>query len=547
MSPLKRLFFFCIFLATGTSLRAQTADTAAATNDLIELLNAAELEGGVRTVRGQQVQFRKLRGDVRFRHNEATMYCDSAYQYLSSNAIEAFGRVRLNQGDTITLTGDSLYYSGVTQLARVRGRSVVLRDQQMTLTTQHLDFDRANHLAYYFLGGTIVDETNTLTSQQGYYDTETEYMRFKDSVTLRSFDPAFTLTSDTLEYSRVTKVAYFRSLTHVVSEGKTLTARRGEYNTLTRVSDFRQGAEVETADYTLSGDTLFYDEMRRLGRARQNVVIVAKSDSVRIEGDRGYYDGALGFAQVQGRALMKKPVSGGDTIYIASDTLVSLTPTDTLAHRLLLAYGDVRILRDNVQGICDSLVYDLTDSLIHLYHDPVLWSGESQLTADTIRIQLANDQIDRLYMRTRAFIISSDTLRNYNQIKGRNMASFFRNNDMHRVSVDGNAESIYFLLDDDTKLMGMNKTVSSNLEIYLVDNEVEEIEMLQNQEGQLVPPHELADPDRRLRDFKWRILERPLRKDVVERRRLDPETEPDVPPAPAGKVITKKSNASIAK
>ncbi|MGB3617888.1 MAG: OstA-like protein, partial [Catalinimonas sp.] len=322
---LSLLLLLSLFIVTA--LRAQ--DTTR-TPERVELLNAESLEAGVRQEGGQEIRFRKLKGSVRFRHDNATMSCDSAYQYLSSNSIEAFGRVQLNQGDTLFLTGDSLFYDGTTRLAQMRGRQVVLRDQQMTLTTQRLDFDRPAHLAYYFDGGTIIDEGNRLTSDQGYYNTVTQYMRFKDSVRLRSFEPPFQLASDTLEYSRVSKVAYFRAPTRILSDGRVLRAQAGQYNTLTRESDFRGQAEVETADYILRGDTLFYDEVRKLGRARHNVVIISKADTVIIEGDRGFYDGERGFARVHGRALLKTP-QAGDTLYVAADTLISLRRRDTLA------------------------------------------------------------------------------------------------------------------------------------------------------------------------------------------------------------------------
>jgi lipopolysaccharide export system protein LptA len=92
----------------------------------------------------------------------------------------------------------------------------------------------------------------------------------------------------------------------------------------------------------------------------------------------------------------------------------------------MFAYNHVKIFKSDLQGKCDSLVYNYTDSTIYFYRDPVLWNERSQLTADTINIQLANNKINRMYLRTNSFVISQDTLLQYNQVKGRQMTAFFK-------------------------------------------------------------------------------------------------------------------------
>ncbi|SDK17342.1 OstA-like protein [Catalinimonas alkaloidigena] len=522
---------------TDTAVAKPTAK-----GELIEIINADEAQGGMIERNGQELQYMRLKGNVRFRHDKAVMSCDSAYRFVKTNTIEAFGHVRIKQGDSLTLAGDSLLYDGNTRLARMRGERVVLRDDQMTLTTQHLDFDRENRLAYYFGGGTIVDDENRLTSKQGYYHTDTEYMRFKDSVTLRGIDPPYQLESDTLEYSRVGKIAHFRAPTKIISEGRVLTAQEGDYNTVSRQSDFRGGAQVETDEYVLRGDTLVYDELTKVGRARRNVSITAKKDSLIIEGDRGYHDGNRGYSRVIGRALMKNAVEG-DTLFIAADTMISLRPPKKPEIRKLLAYPNIRIYRSDLQGICDSLVYDLADSLLYFYDDPVLWSGESQLTADSVQVQMANNRIDRLYMRTNAFIISTDSLHNFNQIKGRNMTALFQEGDMRRVDVDGNGESIYFALEGDSLMIGMNKVICSNMQIRMAEKKVHEIVFIQQPDAVFIPPHELSEPDRRLKSFAWRVSERPAKNNVVRtsvQKPRKPASAPKVEDTMTSEVIKKE-------
>ncbi len=477
--------------------------------EIIQLEHADKMHGS--KVNGQQVNY--FVGNARFKHKDAILYCDSAIQYDYKNAIEAYGHIRIVQADTITLTGDRLNYNGNTRKAEVRGERVVLVDRKMTLTTRHLDMEMAKNLAYYFNGGTIVDEKNTLTSQQGYYDTKKKYFYFKKDVTLDSRDPVFSLTSDTLEYSTTSEIAYFKGPTRIVSDGKVLTANDGEYNTRQALSKFRGRATIDSESYTLTADTLYYDEKSRIGKGRSNVVLLAKTDSLIVEGDYGDYRGAEGFTKVYGNALLKN-MSGKDTLFIAADTLISLDSKD-LDKKKLLAYHNIRVMRNELRGRCDSLVYNFGDSTIHFFRNPILWAEGSQMVADSIYMQMAFNKIDKLFMNVNSFIISQDTLKNHNQVKGRNMVAYFKDNRIQKVDVNGNGQSLYFATEGDTTLMGMNKVLCSNMVIKFKENKVYDILFLKKPDAIFIPPHELKDPDKKLKDFAWRYAERPEKKDVT--------------------------------
>ncbi len=519
------LVFGCLpgSFALAQASRPAPADTVS--RQKIEILQANELEGGT----FQGVEIRKVRGEVIFRHQGALMYCDSAYQYAQRNAIEAFGRVRIVQGDTLTLTGDSLSYDGATRMAKVRGERVVMQDPKMTLTTQHLNFDMGQDLAYYFDGGTIVDESSTLTSEQGYYQTDSKYLFFKENVVLVGQDPPYRLESDTLEYSTITKEAFFRAPTRIVSQGRVLEASRGQYNTVTAVSNFAGRARVQNEDYILIGDSLIYDETRRHGRAWGDVEMIARRDSLTIEGDRGVYDGVDGLAQVFGRGLMTNVMSG-DTLRVAADTLVSVDRPQ-LSQKKLLAYPQVRIFRPDLQGRCDSLVYDRLDSLIYLFQDPVLWSEGNQIQADTVRVQMRQNRIHRMITRQNSFIVSRDSLKNYNQVKGRHMVAYFDDqNYLSRIEVDGNGQSLYFALEGDSVLVGMNRVDCSDMLVRLRENKMQEIVFINQPDARFIPPHELREPDRRLKGFRWRSSERPTRTSVIRQR---PSADPPGADPPA--------------
>jgi lipopolysaccharide export system protein LptA len=457
---------------------------------------------------------KKVIGNVVFRQKGTVLYCDSAYQDVAANALETFGHVRIVQGDSVTITGDKGYYDGNTRQAKMRG-NVVLVDKTMTLYTEQLDYDMNASLAYYFGGGRIIDGENTLTSQKGYYDTRTKLFSFKEDVKL--INPQYTLDSDTLQYSSTSKIAYFKGPTDITSKTGKLFTTNGQYNTISQASNFTARTTIDYDKYTLTGDSVYYDKQNEYGLARRNVVLFAKEDSTVVEGDIGRYNGKTGISKVYGNAVMKNIVSG-DTLYLTADTLVSVDDTVNKTRRLF-AYHDVKIFKSDLQGKCDSLLYNFTDSTIYFFRDPVLWTTGNQMLADSIHIQMANNKLDKMFLKTNAFVISEDTLVNYNQLKGRSMTAYFnKDSKIDRVFVDGNAESLYFALGEgDTLLMGMNKMECAKMLIRFSENKVSTIKAITTPDAVFIPPHEIEEPARRLKGFAWRKEERPVRADVLVR------------------------------
>lgn len=510
MKFIKYVVSICLFLLSAGMLFAQTDEP-----EVVELEQADSLLGGT-PKNGQEL--RKVIGNVRFRHKGAVMTCDSAYQFVGTNSLEAFGNVRIVQGDTLTITGNKAFYDGNTREAKMRG-NVVLVDKTMTLYTEELDYNMNTNLAYYYTGGRIIDGDNVLVSKQGYYDTKSKLLFFKEDVNLTN--PEYSLNSDTLQYHTVSKIAYFKGPTEIKGKSGDLYTVNGTYNTITQQSSFIGRTTIDYDKYTLTGDSVYYDKMKEIGIARINVELVAKEDSTIIEGDVGTYDGIKGISKVYGRPVMKNIVSG-DTLFMTADTLVSVD--DTVQNsRKLFAYHNVKIFKSDLQGKCDSLIYNFTDSTIYFYRNPVLWNSGNQLLADSIHIQMANNRISRMYLKTNSFVISQDSVSNFNQIKGRRMTTYFTDNKVSSVFVDGNAESLYFALDEgDSLLIGMNKMLCSKMDIRFKDSKANTIKALTTPDAVFIPPHEIQEPDRRLKGFMWRIEERPQKADVQIRSQLPP-------------------------
>lgn len=453
-------------------------------------------------------------GDVVFSHQSTRIKCDSAIRMNKTNIIEAFGHVHIKEGDSVTVTSKKLIYDGNTQMAKLRDDVVFSKLDQVTLYTDFLDYDRIKQQAYYYNNGKLVDSTNTLSSQKGYYQVNTNMASFKKNVV--GVNPDYTLKSDTLQYNTASNIIFFRAPTELTDiDGNVFNYSEGQYDTNKKKSALNKGI-LETESYNLVGDKLFLDDIRRYYKATKNVVMTAKNDNIIISGEVGEYWRDEKLTKIYGNALMKQ-ISDGDTLYLSADTLVSID-SDLDSDKRLLAYNNVKIFKSDLQSKSDSLAYFLADSTIYFYNNPVLWNDGNQLTADSINLKIANKKIKQLNMKVNSFVISQDTVLNFNQIKGRAMTAFFGDNAIDHIVVNGNGESIYFALDEvDNSVMGMNKILCNDMKINFDENKLKDIIFYIKPEGKLIPPQELKENEKELRGFAWREEEKPTLLEMLER------------------------------
>lgn len=473
-------------------------------------VEAESLDGG----RINGIAFRKLIGNVKFTQKNTIIYCDSATLFPESNSMEAFGHVKIEDlEDSVTITSNKLYYDGNGRVAELRN-NVVYVDDSIQLYTDNLDYDMINKSAIYFNGGRVEDGTNILKSVRGNYDTEGKMMIFNDSVKMTT--PDYIMESNDLVFNMSTKKARTNSRTKIITpEGQSIEANKmEEFDTTEGTSAFFLG-EVNTEKYFLKGDELYLDNQSGSYNAKGNVYLLAKEDSVIITGEQANFWQDLGIAKVYGDPLLKKLLSN-DTLFLRADTLVSID--DSLeVNRRLLAYNNVKIFKTDLQAKADSLAYYLADSSISFFRDPILWNEGSQITADTIHVLMDKGTIDQLRTSVNSFIISEDSTKNYNQIKGRQLIAYFDGKSIKNVDVNGNGESIYFVPQEENtqELMGMNQIICSNMKISFKENQVHDIRFYANPDGSFVPPHELKDDDKQLEGFAWRIKERPTKRGIL--------------------------------
>ena len=360
-----------------------------------------------------------LIGSVKLRHDSMYMFCDSALIYEKVNSVEAFGNVRMEQGDTLFIYGDYLYYDGMSQIAQLR-ENVRMINRNTELLTDSLNYDRVINLGYYFDGGQLSDEENVLTSLWGEYSPATKLAVFNDEVEL--VNPKFTLTSDTLKYSTLTKVATILGPSDIVSEGNHIYSERGIYNTVTEQAELLDRSVLTNESKKLTGDSLFYDRRMGYGEAFDNVVMNDTLNRNMLAGDYCFYNERTGNALATRRAVAVD-YSQGDSLFMHGDTLRLLTfnlNTDS-AFREMHAYHHVRAYRSDVQAVCDSLVYSGKDTCLTMYTDPILWHGPQQLLGEQIKVYMNDSTIDWAHIINQAMAVEQKDSVHYNQVTGKEM------------------------------------------------------------------------------------------------------------------------------
>jgi lipopolysaccharide export system protein LptA len=453
----------------------------------------------------------RLVGNVRLRHKEVLMFCDSAYLYSDRNEVDAFGNIHIIQNDTLHLYGQYLNYNGDSKFAKVR-KNVKLLDKSITLTTESLDFDMNTNIGYYNNGGTIVDTTNVLTSIIGRYYSNDDLLFFKDSVVVTNDD--LIVKADTLKYNSKTEIVYITGPTTIegTSEDGMLYSEKGWHDTKTGVSGLYKSSKLEQNGQILEGDTLYYDKNTGIGEAHQNVKLSDLENHTIITGKFAVYNEFTEKAIVTDSAVFIQ-YSESDTLFMGADTLRSIP--DTIAtkedSKLFLAYNNVRFFRTDLQGMCDSLAYHMEDSTISMYFDPVLWSDNNQMSANFIELISKEIDPDLIEMKKNSFIIAREDSLKYNQISGKDMVGYITNNDLYKVEVDGNGSSAYYTKDKDTYI-GMNLNESSRIVIELEESQIKAISFKGSVTGRVIPLGKIKPMEDVLNGFNWREAERPKNK-----------------------------------
>ncbi len=413
--------------------------------------------------------------------------------------------------------------------------SVTIVDPEFELKTDTLKFDTKNKIAY-FLGPTLIAQNEgKIYCEDGFYDTRNKQAEFtknaqyqkeeqkawadvmqydgniKETTLIgnaRFIDGEKRAKADVIRYEEENEITNLEGNAFYEDEKQVISSERIRYDSKNEVYTTVGRSRMVDPPQILEADNIDYDGT--IGIAVGNVVWQDTVENISISHcDSATYIKDQDFFKAMGGRPLLTTLMDGDTLLLTSDTLLAFKQNPEDSIRTLIANKDVRLLKSDLQAVCDSLVYSEIDSLFKFYKDPIIWSDTSQFSADTIHIQLVEKKIDRIYMYRNSFMINSPDEIYYNQIKGKNITVFFKDEEVHRMKVVGNAESVYYALDDDDAYIGANKTVASEMMLYFGSNEITNIKFYNQAKAKFSPIQKAIDSELRLKGFFWEKKRRP--------------------------------------
>jgi lipopolysaccharide export system protein LptA len=482
----------------------------------VEILHADRWDFDERLAPGAQ----RLIGAVRFKHGDALMQCDSAYLF-ENNTLQAFSRIQIRQGDTLTIAGDRLDYDGNERLATISGH-VRLNDPAMEMTTDALTYQTGTRVARYSSGAVITGkrEPNTLTSRAGAYSAAQHRFVFSEDVRLEN--PERTVEGDTLHYVTTTGIAEFFGPTRITQGRTVMWCERGTYDTRSGNGRFTKGGRVIDQGQELQGDTLDYDGATGIGVAHGHVAVIDTANDMTVRGGVGRHEVRSGKAFVTRDAELVMDMSG-DTLFLHADTLFA--SKDSNEARVVIARRGVRFYKSDMQGVCDTMVYTGQDSLIQLIGGPFLWSRTDQIKGDSVSITLRDGRPHRLRAVGDALLVSEADTAHFDQVAGTRMTGHFREDKLAKLEVEGNCRTIYFAReeqpDSTLKIIGVNRADCSRLNVDLdTAGQVVGLTFITKPDAVLYPLSKAPADALRLKGFVWNAASRPVdRADIFRRER----------------------------
>ncbi|WP_240462956.1 OstA-like protein [Mesonia aquimarina] len=444
--------------------------------------------------------FSKVDKQVYFTHEGIEVWCDQAIFYEQDDFFKAFGNVQMKQGDTVTLTSKYAEYDGNTQFA-FASNNVKLKTPSNTLTTDTLFFDRKKQESFYRSGGTVKDTASTITSVIGRYYMQQEKYSFVNDVVVTNKD--YIINSQQLDFYTNTGHAYLYGPSTITSDQSKVYCERGFYDTRNDKGYFVKNSTVYYENRKLEGDSIYFDQTKNFASATNNIKVTDTANSSVVKGHYAEVFKAKDSVFITKRAVasMQQEL---DSIHIHSDTLMITGKTE---HRIIRGFYKTRMYKTNMSGKCDSIHINERNGLTQMLGKPVVWSGNNQLTGDTIHLlnDTLSDKLDSLKVFYDAFMIQKDSVGGYNQVKGKEMYGLFNEeNELSEANFIKNTETIYYSRNEEQQLIGIDKMLSSSIKILFEDRQVTDIFYYNQPEGEMLLPENFPENARKLRGFNWR-------------------------------------------
>ena len=519
--------------------------------------------------------FAVLKGSVVIEQGDSVkIFADSAHYRADTKISDLFGdvvlvngrqelfttRLRYDMGNKIATyhTGATLT-NGKSQLTSTHGYyyvnekevyfkgDVLVTDPEFTMRTDTMAFNTETQIVRFVAPTLISQRGSRIYTEGGFYDIENNFAEFdlnpqyeKEGQRGRSRKMRYNGTTkeyilegdayiedekqqaqaDVIRYNTDTEQTVLRGNAHFQDSTRDITGAEIRYDSRNKSYQILGRGRVNDPPNIIEADSLDFNDQLGRGLALGNVVWIDTASDFTILAHRMDYNkqteylNAYGGSSGAGGRPMMKSLIDRDTLFMVADTLTSYKPDTASDVRLLLAHLDVRIFKSDLQAVCDSLTFSSADSIFWFYKIkdlPVIWSDTSQFSGDTIRMLLKNKKLDRIWLRQNALVVNSEDEQLFNQIKGRNTTAFFRDDQVREMLVEGNAQAVYYALDDRRAYVGVNETECSEMRLYFGDNKVESIKFYQQPAGKFTPMKKAGKDTKRLDGFFWEKLRRPRR------------------------------------
>lgn len=465
----------------------------------VEILNADALK--FTEIDGKK--YTRLIGNVQLKQENVLMWCDSAMLDKDSNSVIAWNHIHIQQ-DTTHAYSQFLDYNGNTKLAILRN-NVKLTDTKASILTQELFYNTREKRAYYVTGGTVLRDSSVIKSKRGTYYSETGDVFFNQNVVIT--DPNYNLTSDTLKYNVNTDWATFYGNTEIVNDQSRILCDNGWFDTKQDIASFGFNTTILNGAQRLNADSLYYDRNAGFGKAMHRFVWADSSMGIEIHGRRGDYfeESSKIVAFDKAFAIYKMQ---DDSLFLRGDTLLSQEHSATDTTKDFMAFHNAKFYMRNMQGVCDSLFYASSDSTFRMYYNPLVWADSTQMRGDSIHLKLKNKRADFLTLFDESIIISPES-KYYNQIQGKTIFGYFVENELDRMNVTANAESLYFGKNDKQKYIGANRATSAEMWMYFKNRKVSRVSFIDKPEAVFTPLKMMTAEDFKLSLFNWQIERKP--------------------------------------
>ena len=411
------------------------------------------------------------------------MFCDSAIYERVNNSFVAYDNVKINENDSLHIYGDSIHYFGNDEKAYIYG-NVLVKSNRINLTTNTLIYDQKLKIAYYTNGAIVkdIEKGYEIKSQKGIFNTQLQKVFFRDNVQLDHKD--YKIISDSLVYHTNTQKSDIIGNAEIQTNKSSIFCNQGWFDSKNNKASFKKNVIIKSQNQLLYADSIFYNETSGISYAEGNVKIEDDSNNIVIKGNYGIYDEKIDSMYVWENASFSQ-INKSDTIKIYADKFISFSDN---IKRIFICYNNAVIDGNLIQGDCDSIFYNKTDSLLKCIDKPVIWMDENQISGEKLEFKIFEGEIYKMNVTDNSLIITKKDSVHFDQIKGNDINGFFEKNELKILDVNDNGQAIYYTLDESDSLINeINIITCESMRIFIENNNIEKIKFNKKPNGKTEP------------------------------------------------------------